>query len=174
MSERPQSLDEFWPYYLSEHRSATSRRLHFLGTTGWYASLAASAVANPVGFPLAMVGFGAVLAHGLGRGEGERPSAGHVLAMLALPTLASPVIFPAGVVFAYGCAWAGHFGVEGNKPATFQYPLWSLVSDWRMWAQMAQGRLWNGDPLEELGLEGPPAEAAGATHGSNGAAHARA
>jgi hypothetical protein len=78
--------------------------------------------------------------------------------MIALPSLASPALFPAGVVFAYGCAWAGHFGIEKNRPATFRYPLWSLASDFRMWSHMVRGRLWSGDPLEELGLEAPSPE----------------
>jgi hypothetical protein len=32
MEKRYESLAEFYPYYLSEHRNLTSRRLHFIGT----------------------------------------------------------------------------------------------------------------------------------------------
>ena len=35
----------------------------------------------------------------------------------------------------YGCAWAGHFMFEKNRPATFQYPLYSFMADWVMLAQ---------------------------------------
>lgn len=35
MSDKPvpQSFEEFWPYYVSQHRNKTSRRLHFVGTS---------------------------------------------------------------------------------------------------------------------------------------------
>jgi hypothetical protein len=154
-SDRIESFEEFWPYYLSEHRNPTSRRLHFVGTTGFLASLVGSTALNPLTFPAAMAGFGALLADAMRRGEADKPSLGHIAGMLALPTLAAPLTFPAGVVFAYGCAWAGHFGIEKNRPATFRYPLWSLASDFRMWSHMVRGKLWDGDPLEELGLEEP-------------------
>jgi len=31
--DRPQSFEEFWPYYVSQHRNKTNRRLHFIGTS---------------------------------------------------------------------------------------------------------------------------------------------
>ncbi|MBI3550894.1 MAG: DUF962 domain-containing protein [Elusimicrobia bacterium] len=50
------TLDEFWPYYVSQHLNPTTRRLHFAGTTAGLACLAASLVwNNPFWVPIGLV-----------------------------------------------------------------------------------------------------------------------
>lgn len=50
-------------------------------------------------------------------------------------------LFPLALIPGYGLAWIGHFFVEHNKPATFKYPLWSFISDWKMIAMMLTGKM---------------------------------
>lgn len=99
MEKTYQTLKEFYPYYLTEHRNATSRRLHFIGT-----SL-----------------FILVLIYALFTTKW--------LLLLAVP------------VVGYGFAWVGHYFFEHNKPATFKYPLFSLLSDFIMFWDILTGQI---------------------------------
>ena len=57
-----------------------------------------------------------------------------VLAVAVLAWVRSePLLLLLLPVVGYGFAWAGHYFFEHNKPATFTYPLYSLMADWVMW-----------------------------------------
>ncbi|MFT5140249.1 MAG: hypothetical protein ACI9H8_001080 [Lysobacterales bacterium] len=41
----------------------------------------------------------------------------------------------------YGFAWMGHCFFEKNRPATFKYPMFSLMGDWVMWKDIIFGKV---------------------------------
>lgn len=72
----------------------------------------------------------------------------HVTGLLSAVTLASTSLISgrffwllAVPVVGYMFSWVGHFIFEKNKPATFGYPLYSLMGDFVMVAQTFTGRL---------------------------------
>lgn len=98
MEERIKTYNQFYLYYLSEHKNKTSRILHFVGT-----------------FLVFVLIFFAII-QGWGWKWGLVPLVG------------------------YGFAWIGHAFFEKNKPATFQYPLWSLLSDFKLFFEILLGK----------------------------------
>lgn len=46
-----------------------------------------------------------------------------------------------GLLCGYGFAWTGHFFFEKNRPATFTYPVWSLMGDFRMFYDCVTGKI---------------------------------
>jgi hypothetical protein len=114
------SFEEFWPFYVSQHRRRGTRALHFAGTTLGFLFLAPALV---TGRPLFVVW---------------------------------------GLICAYGLAWTGHFFIEKNRPATFQYPLWSYLGDMKMYALMWRGGMTA--EAERLGYPEPAPAGTAAGH----------
>ena len=74
------------------------------------------------------------LLHGIGSAIG-------IMAVIGFVLIGKWWLFPLALIPGYAFAWAGHFFVEKNRPATFAYPLWSFMGDWKMLALMLAGRL---------------------------------
>lgn len=99
MIKEYKSFSEFYPFYLSQHKNRTCRRLHFLGS-------------------MAIV----------------------ILVAYAIFSMKFKLILFVPVI-GYGFAWVGHFFFEKNKPATFTYPIYSLVGDWLMFKDILVGKI---------------------------------
>lgn len=67
-------------------------------------------------------------------------SIGLVLLLTALLTQSWWLILVA-LLQGYAFAWVGHFFFEHNRPATFQYPRYSFMGDWRLWWEILTGKI---------------------------------
>ena len=76
-----------------------------------------------------------------------------LLCLIAAIVLRAPWFLLASVILGYAPAWIGHFTSEHNHPATFRYPLWSLVSDFRMLGIWLSGGL--ARELAAAGVDAP-------------------
>ncbi|MAA57376.1 MAG: hypothetical protein CL855_02705 [Cryomorphaceae bacterium] len=63
-----------------------------------------------------------------------------ILFLIALANTQNPLFILGALLSGYGAAWISHFFVEKNKPATFKYPLYSLLGDYRMFFEILMGR----------------------------------
>ncbi len=66
---------------------------------------------------------------------------------IALALLAAAIytqlwwLIAVALVEGYAFAWVGHFFFEHNKPATFKYPRFSFMGDWRLWWEIVTGKI---------------------------------
>ena len=70
-------------------------------------------------------------------------AAGSILAIVVVGVALSVNIWliVLAPLIGYGFAWYSHFFVEGNRPATFGHPFYSLAADYRMLFLMMAGRM---------------------------------
>lgn len=135
------SFSAFYPFYLSQHAKPRTKLLHVVGTLCVVAAVAARPRLGLALAAGAAVGFTAFpLLRRLDNGAVEMVATlgtyvyvGAALTGSIHETLAVPVA-------AYFFAWVAHFLVEKNRPATFIYPVFSLVGDFCMCAEVLVGR----------------------------------
>lgn len=60
---------------------------------------------------------------------------------LVAALLMMPALWLTGPLTGYAFAWVGHFFFERNRPATFTYPLYSLLGDFAMARDILRGRI---------------------------------
>lgn len=58
MLPAPKSFEEFWPYYVTQHRNSTSRMLHFVGTSAAMACLIVSPIYPMAALAAPFAGYG--------------------------------------------------------------------------------------------------------------------
>ena len=62
---------------------------------------------------------------------------------LLITTLATQLwwLVAVALIQGYAFAWVGHFFFEHNRPATFRYPRFSFMGDWRLWWEILTGKV---------------------------------
>ena len=102
------SFKEFYPYYLSQHKKPLTKLFHFFGTS--------CALLIFLSFIYDII-----------------------VDTTFKSSIESKISYSKigyAIVCGYFFAWISHAFIEVNKPATFTYPIWSLIGDFKMWYEI--------------------------------------
>jgi len=137
-----ETFEEFYPHYLREHSQKITRQWHYVGTTLFVIYI----LINPLLLiPISSGGLAAYsvmpffrhLSNGLG--EMGLFMIIYIIGGKLITRSFKRTLIP--VVLGYSFAWIGHFFYEHNKPATFIYPTFSLMGDFRMIFDAIKGQI---------------------------------
>lgn len=110
MERRYQTYEEFWPFYVAQHRARSTRWLHFAGTTLVLASVAAAILVSPRWLLAAPLGGYGLAWLGHFACERNRPA-----------TFEYPLWSLRADFRMYGLMWRGRMGPELER-ARAQFP----------------------------------------------------
>ncbi len=128
-----QSFASFFPFYVSQHQDETCVLLHVIATSILILMCVNDyRVALSIGLS-ALAGLSSKeLTRSFSHGFVEMAIMQGIFFMSMLHMKASMKRALAVPVVCYGLAWVGHFFFEDNKPATFMYPVYSLLGDFNL------------------------------------------
>jgi hypothetical protein len=128
-----ETFEQFYPHYRSEHSQKITRQWHYVGTGLFLIYM----LINPLlVFPISAGGLAAYSAmpffRHLSNGLGEMGifMIIYLIGGRLITRSFKKTLIP--LILGYSFAWIGHFYFEHNKPATFIYPTFSLMGDFRM------------------------------------------
>ncbi|RYH02496.1 DUF962 domain-containing protein [archaeon] len=138
------TFEEFYPFYISQHADNTCRRMHFVGTTLVFLLTLLDPFMLPSLVLGGMVGYvGFLHTRGMDHGLVEMLAMFATFQFFVKRLSGKWQLGLATLVIGYTFAWIGHFFFEHNRPATFIYPLFSLMGDFKMWFEiLSTQRAW--------------------------------
>jgi hypothetical protein len=127
------TFEQFYPHYLHEHSQKITRQWHYVGTTLFIIYM----LFNPLlVIPIlagALTAYSTIpFSRHLSNGVSEMISFMiiYLIGGRLITRSFKRTLIP--LLLGYSFAWIGHFAFEKNKPATFIYPIFSLMGDFNM------------------------------------------